>query len=381
MAVGAQFSNFLLLTSNVQNGRLAQWESASFTPKRSLVRIQYRPPCGSSSVVERQLPKLNVAGSNPVSRSITRRRSQVVKAAVCKIAITGSIPVVASIKMNAPFEGVRFYGGHKLAQVYSRPGRRERGCRDWWFDGWDWLANRALSLAGRPSVGICPGEIAFDPHIHTLFSHCSISQPERIILDAVRLGLGAVGIMDHNSIRGALDCVRCGQYLKSAGRIPQDFLVIPGVEVNSTIGHVGALFVECDLPMGLEPVEIVKAIHNAGGLAVAVHPYHSTGIGDAVFDAPFDAIEIECGSVFGSRLVKRNRELASDPRLSRAAKLGSSDAHYVRAMASCYTIARIKGTPTLAALKRAIASGNCQPMTSRPYDRLARLLGLIRKLH
>jgi hypothetical protein len=25
--------------------------------------------CGSSSVVERQLPKLNVAGSNPVSRS------------------------------------------------------------------------------------------------------------------------------------------------------------------------------------------------------------------------------------------------------------------------------------------------------------------------
>ena len=31
------------------------------------VRIQMQ--CGSSSVVERQLPKLNVAGSNPVSRS------------------------------------------------------------------------------------------------------------------------------------------------------------------------------------------------------------------------------------------------------------------------------------------------------------------------
>lgn len=279
-------------------------------------------------------------------------------------------------------------GGCKLEQVYSPPGRRERGCRYWWFDGWDWLVNRALSLAGRPTISIVrPGRdvpdeqyCAFDPHIHTLFSHCSISQPERLIREAVRLGLGAVGVMDHNDIRGALDAVRCAEYLKSIGSIPEDFLVVPGVEVNSTVGHIGALFVEEDLPKTLAPAEMVKAIHDAGGLAVAVHPYHSTGIGDAVFDAPFDAVEIECGSVFGSRLVKRNRELASDARLSHVAKLGSSDAHYVRAMASCYTTVKVDGVPTLDALRQAITAGRCEPMTSKPYERLTGLLGSIRKL-
>lgn len=194
------------------------------------------------------------------------------------------------------------------------------------------------------------------------------------------MGLGAIGIMDHNDVKGALDAVRCGEHLRSSGIIPADFLVVPGVEVNSTVGHIGALFVEQNLPVGLEPVETVKAIHDAGGLAVAVHPYHSTGIGDAVFDAPFDAVEIECGSVFGGRLVTRNRELAADRRLSSVAKLGSSDAHYIRALASCYTVAKLSGPPTLAALRQAIVAGNCEPMTSRPYERLAGILGSIRKL-
>jgi predicted metal-dependent phosphoesterase TrpH len=194
--------------------------------------------------------------------------------------------------------------------------------------------------------------------------------------------------MDHNDIRGALDAVRCCEYLKSSGSIPREFLVVPGVEVNSTVGHIGALFVERDLPIALEPAEMVKAIHEAGGLAVAVHPYHSTGIGDAIFEAPgdaifeapFDAVEIECGSVFGRRLVKRNRELSVDARLSGVARLGSSDAHYIHAMASCYTVVKLHGPPTLDALRRAIAAGDCEPRTSKPYERLAGLLGSIRKL-
>lgn len=235
-------------------------------------------------------------------------------------------------------------------------------------------------MSGRPAISTAPGEIAIDPHMHTLFSHCSISQPERLIREAARMGLGAVGIMDHNDIRGAMDAMHCADYLKSNGEIPEDFLVIPGVEVNSTVGHVGALFVEENLPISLEPTEIVRAIHDAGGLAVAVHPYHSTGIRDAVFDAPFDAVEIECGSVFGARLIHENRELASDSRLTQAAKLGSSDAHYIRAMASCYTVVRGVEKPTLDSLKQAILAGSCGSVASAPYERIAGLLGSIRKL-
>jgi predicted metal-dependent phosphoesterase TrpH len=186
--------------------------------------------------------------------------------------------------------------------------------------------------------------------------------------------------MDHNDIRGALDAMRCADYLKSRGEIPADFTVVPGAEINSTVGHVGALFLGQNLPISLEPADLVDAIHEAGGLAVAVHPYHSTGIRDAVFDAPFDAVEIECGSVFTNHLIERNRELISDPRLQRAAKLGASDAHYIRAMASCYTVIRNVETPSLEALKQAILDGSCEPRASQPYKRIASILGSVRKL-
>ncbi len=233
---------------------------------------------------------------------------------------------------------------------------------------------------GSTHISVGPGEIAIDPHIHTLFSHCSISQPERIIRHAAAIGLGAIAVMDHNDIRGARDAVRCAAYLKSRGEIPQDFLVIPGVEMNTKVGHVGALFVDEDFPRNLRPPELVEAIHAAGGIAIAVHPYHSTGIRDAVFDAPFDAIEVHCGSVFGRRLVTANRDLADDPRLATASKLGSSDAHYIRAIGSCYTVLRGIEQPTPDAIKNAILSGDCIPASSVPYGRLTRMLGRIGKL-
>lgn len=271
-------------------------------------------------------------------------------------------------------------GGSKLEEQYYRPTRSDRECRYWWFDGWDCMVNATLSTMGSTRIATEEGEVAIDPHIHSLFSHCSISQPERIIRRAVAIGLGAIAIMDHNDIRGARDAVRCAAHLKSRGEIPEDFVVIPGVEINTKVGHVGALFVDEDFPRHLSPCELVDAIHRAGGVAVAVHPYHSTGIRDAVFDAPFDAVEIECGSVFGRKLVAANRALVEDARLAGTSKLGSSDAHYVRAMGSCYTLLSGISAHSLESIKHAIISGNCTPKSSVPYERLVRLLGPIGKL-
>ena len=223
------------------------------------------------------------------------------------------------------------------------------------------------------------GELAIDPHVHTLFSHCSISQPERIIRCAAAIGLDGVGIMDHNETRGSDDAIRCAEYLKSSGEIPEHFLIIPGTEVSSKIGHICALFVGEELPRDLSPEQTVRVIHEAGGLALAPHPYHSTGINDAVFDAPFDAVEVECGSVFGADLVQRNLELAADPRLRATAKFGASDAHYIRAIGSCYTVFRVP-SPTLDAVKQAMANRDCAAGSSSSCARLRRLLGKVPKL-
>lgn len=240
--------------------------------------------------------------------------------------------------------------------------------------------NTCLSIGGTPDISLAPGEIAIDPHIHSLFSHCSISQPERIIRRAVAMGFGAVAVMDHNDMRGARDAARCAQYLQSKGLIPNSFVVIPAVEVNSKAGHVGALFVDQDFPRHLRPCDLVDKIHAAGGLAVAVHPYHSTGIRDAVFDAPFDAVEVHCGSVFGRQLIEANEALAEDGRLRGVAKLGSSDAHYIKAMGSCYTVLTGLSEVSLDSIKHAIVSGACVARASAPYRRLSRMLGPVGKL-
>jgi hypothetical protein len=185
--------------------------------------------------------------------------------------------------------------------------------------------------------------------------------------------------MDHHDVKGALDAMRCAEDMKRRKLLSEDFLVIPGVELNSSAGHIGALFVEENLPENLTPEDTVRVIHEAGGLAIAVHPYHSTGIRDAVFDAPFDAIEIECGAVFESKLVEQNRNLASDTRLANIAKLGASDAHYINAIASCYTVLTVN-EPTLDAARQAIIDGNTFARSSEPLVRIRKALGGIPKL-
>ncbi|OFX15599.1 MAG: hypothetical protein A2Z18_03445 [Armatimonadetes bacterium RBG_16_58_9] len=216
-------------------------------------------------------------------------------------------------------------------------------------------------------------------HVHTLFSHCSISRPIDIIRRAAAIGLDGVGIMDHNETRGSDDATACAEHLKSAGEIPDHFIVIPGTEVGSRDGHICALFVSEKLPTGLNTEETVRVIHEAGGLALAPHPFHSTGINEAVYSAPFDAVEVECGSVFGRELVRLNQRLASDSRLSAAAKLGASDAHYIRALGSCYTIVDAR-EPTLGAVREAIEYRRCEAHSSAPCNRLRRLLGGVPKL-
>lgn len=249
----------------------------------------------------------------------------------------------------------------------------------WWFGTWDQLVNSLLRLCGEPKIEVPAGHFAIDFHVHTIYSHCSISRPEDILLRASAQGLAGIAVMDHHHVEGALETVRSADELKRRGLLSESFLVVPGVELNSTVGHIGALFVTEDLPEQLAPAETVRAIHEAGGLAVAVHPYHSTGMGDAVFDAPFDAVEIECGSVFDPKLAKLNRALARDPRLAHAAKIGGSDAHYLRAIGSCYTVIDT-GSISIESVRHALAIGKCAAKTTEFTCRLQRILGLVPKL-
>jgi len=260
--------------------------------------------------------------------------------------------------------------------AYVPPGRKSRKCRYEWFDIWDRIVNRVIASAGVAKADSGPDGIALDLHIHTLFSHCSISMPDRIIRRALKLGFGGLAIMDHGDVRGAEDAIRCAEDLKQRGLIPRDFIVIPGVEICSSAGHIGALFVERQFPAHLSTEKTVEAIHEAGGLAVAVHPGNWAGIGRAVFDAPFDAIDVESGAILAPRVAELNRKLCADPRLDNVAKIGSSDAHYVRAIGLCYTVMEMTDS-TLEAARQAIVERRTSPRTSKACARLRRFLGMV----
>jgi predicted metal-dependent phosphoesterase TrpH len=266
-----------------------------------------------------------------------------------------------------------------LTENYVPPGRESRECKYWWFDGWDWLVNSALALAGGPRIVVEPGSIAIDPHVHSLFSHCSISDLSRLLARSARLGLSAIAIMDHNTSRGSAEAIRCSEFMKRRGELPEHFVVVPGLEVNSSAGHIGALFVEREIEMGLSPSEVLKIIREEGGLSVAVHPYHSTGVGDAVFDHDFDSVEVESGAVFERSAAERCRALSGDPRLAHVACIGSSDAHYVAAIGSCHTILDCAhGDPEL--IRDCIIQRRVRAVRTASYDRTRRLLGGVAKL-
>lgn len=91
-----------------------------------------------------------------------------------------------------------------------------------------------------------------------------------------------MAITDHNSFRAFHD-------VKDNGKI----IVIPGEEVSSSEGHILAFGINQEIPRGMGIKETIDAIHEAGGVAFAAHPYRWwSGLGERnTLDFDFDGIE------------------------------------------------------------------------------------------
>jgi predicted metal-dependent phosphoesterase TrpH len=187
-----------------------------------------------------------------------------------------------------------------------------------------------------------------DLHVHTIYSKDSIIKPKELIYYAKRSGLNAVAVTDHNNVEGAF---------KIAKENP-DFLIIPGMEVSSLNGHIVALNVAERVPRDLSADETVKSIHEAGGIAIACHPFAwlKGSIGKYV-TAKFDAVEALNASAFPfSMASKKAGELAERLRLPRVA---GTDAHYGPVIGRAYTL--IDAEPTVESVVAAIVRGKCEP--------------------
>jgi hypothetical protein len=171
--------------------------------------------------------------------------------------------------------------------------------------------------------------------------------PEEMVLYAKKRGLGGVAVTDHDRIDGALKTAK-----------ETDFLIIPGVEISSSNGHILALNVEELIPKRLSADETVDKIHEAGGIAVACHPvtFFKESLGKNT-GSKFDAVEVINASAFPFNYsVKNSRKMAS--RLG-IAQVAGSDAHYGPEIGCAYTL--VDAELEVDEIIKAISKGLCQP--------------------
>ena len=191
-------------------------------------------------------------------------------------------------------------------------------------------------------------QIKADLHVHTTYSKDSLITPKDLIYYAKKRGLNAVAVTDHNELDGAYKIAK-----------ESDFLVIPGMEVSSSDGHIVALNIKELIPRGLSAPETVLRIHNAGGVAIACHPYAYFKVSlEGNVCETFDAIEIINARAFPfKRNVKKATETANRLNLSRVA---GTDAHYGPQIGYGYTVIEAEEA-SVEAIAKAIVEGHCQP--------------------
>jgi hypothetical protein len=93
--------------------------------------------------------------------------------------------------------------------------------------------------------------------------------PHELVDQARRVGLDVIAVTDHDTIEGAL---RAADYASRWSGVH----VVVGEEVSSRNGHIVGLFLEKRIRPGMTAAATVHAIHDQGGLAVAVHPFWRT---------------------------------------------------------------------------------------------------------
>ena len=176
-----------------------------------------------------------------------------------------------------------------------------------------------------------------DLHIHSRYSPDSRSRPEDIVRRAVVLGLGAIAVTDHDSLKGAAAATRLA---------PDSLLIVPGMELKTEKGDLLALFVNQEV-RSKTFAAAVDEIRSEGGIAIVPHPGESPKMTSQDI-ALADGLEI-----FNATLSPRNnrRSLEYATQLTMPG-FSSSDAHLVMEIGNGTT--RVQDTSSLEELRKAL---------------------------
>ena len=166
--------------------------------------------------------------------------------------------------------------------------------------------------------------LKIDFHVHTFYSRDSYITLKQVVSFARKRGLDGVVITDHNTVKGALK-------LKT-----REIIVVPGIEVSTIDGHLLGINVTTSIPAKLGIEKTIQLIHEAGGIAIAAHPFSFYKSPPSRSVSSYDAVEVmNASSVPFSVLTHYSRRFAE--RLG-VPQTGGSDSHYAPEIGSAYTV-------------------------------------------
>jgi hypothetical protein len=168
----------------------------------------------------------------------------------------------------------------------------------------------------------------FDLHVHSCYSKDSNASLDDILKHAAANGLDGFAICDHDHIEGGFACA------KRAEELGSKLIVIPGVEVSSSKGHILVLGIREPIKPGLSPEETITKAREQGAVVIIPHPFKMTSHGIGYIEG-LDADAIE---VLNSRCVtdgpnNNAREAAQELGF---AMVGGSDAHEAEMVGRSY---------------------------------------------
>jgi predicted metal-dependent phosphoesterase TrpH len=191
-------------------------------------------------------------------------------------------------------------------------------------------------VAPAPPTGPELRYVVADLHVHTAWSHDAVASVREILLSAIRQGIDVLAITDHERLTYR-EATAVLADLVARGEASRPLLLVPGVEVSTTEGHVLAYFVERTVPHAMDPAATLQTIRAQGGLAVLAHPFRpGSGIhGPPAYRLPWDGAEVISGAdLYPTSWI---RALDEAPGFG-SARLGSSDAHFSAWVGSAVTI-------------------------------------------
>ncbi len=188
--------------------------------------------------------------------------------------------------------------------------------------------------------------LRFDLHVH---SSCSDGRDgiDEILEAAVAKKLDGIAVTDHDSLEGSFQAERIVREQNL------DIMVIPGVEVSTSDGHLLALGVRELPPKKRSPEETIEFVHDRGGIAIVSHPYHV--FRHAMYRIPdCDAVEVYNSKyIFGiaNWWAKRKAKELGFPMVA------GSDAHMAKTVGLGVTLIEVEGSGDVSDVLAAIRAG------------------------